>query len=265
MSTLPTLFVSHGAPDVALADTPATRFLAALGSGMPRPRAIVVVTAHYEAEGEVRASADPKPATVHDFSGFDPRLSQIVYPAPGEPSVARSVVQRLVDAGFAARLDTERGFDHGTWVPLSLIYPEADIPVVQVSVDPTKGPEHHYALGRALEPLRTHDILIVGSGCLTHNLTEAFGHIRAGERQAATPEWVSEFAEWVARRVVKGERDALMDYREQAPFAVQNHPSEEHIMPLFVAMGAAGREAEGRRLHDSVDYGVLSMAAFAFS
>lgn len=265
MSILPTLFVSHGAPDVALADTPATRFLAALGSGMPRPRAVVVVTAHYEAQGEVRASADPSPATLHDFRGFDPRLSEIVYPAPGDAALARSLVDRLRAAGFDAQLEDERGFDHGTWVPLSLIYPDADIPVVQVSVDPTRGPAHHEALGRALAPMRERDILIVGSGCLTHNLTEAFGHIRAGERHAPTPEWVSDFAEWVAARVVRGEREALLDYRERAPFAVQNHPSEEHIMPLFVAMGAAGDGAEGRRLHDSVDYGVLSMAAFAFS
>lgn len=264
MAALPTLFISHGSPDTAIADTGATRFMKALGAELPRPRAIVVASAHFEAEDAVFVSGDAAPETIHDFGGFDRRLYEMRYPAPGEPALAQSIAETLRAAGFRAGVATERGFDHGTWVPLSLIYPQADIPVVQVSVDPTKGADHHLKLGAALGRLREEDILVVGSGSFTHNLREAFARLRVGDRDAETPDWVSTFANWMTDRILEGDQPALLDYRTQAPFARENHPTDEHLMPLYVALGAAGPGAPARRLHESRDFGVLAMEAFAF-
>ena len=149
-------------------------------------------------------------------------------------------------------------------MPLTLAFPAADIPVVQVSVDPTAGPAHHLKLGQALALLRDRNVLVIGSGSFTHNLREAFGRIRTNERSAATPAWVSEFADWMSERIVAGDHAALADYRRAAPHARENHPTDEHLMPLYVAMGAAGEGAAATKLHASRDFGVLSMEAFAF-
>ncbi|MCP3055246.1 DODA-type extradiol aromatic ring-opening family dioxygenase [Aurantimonas marianensis] len=265
MAPLPSLFISHGSPDIAIAETEATRFLRGLAADLPRPKAILVASAHFEAEDSVLVSGDERPETIYDFGGFDRRLYRMRYPAPGDPAVADRVVQALCERGFAAEIATERGFDHGTWVPLILAYPDADIPVVQISVDPTRGPAHHLALGEALEPLCDEDILIIGSGSFTHNLREAFARMQQGERQTETPAWVADFADWMSEHLLAGDRDALTDYRARAPFAVENHPTDEHLMPLYVAIGAAGADATARKLHDSRDFGVLSMEAFAFA
>lgn len=260
---LPTLFLSHGSPDIAIADTKATAFLRELAAGLPRPKAIVVASAHFESD-KVLVSGDAAPETIYDFGGFDEKLYQIRYPAPGDPALAAEIAGDLRAAGFEAYVATGRGFDHGTWVPLSLIYPEADIPVVQVSVDPRKDARHHLALGRALSGLRKQDILVVGSGSFTHNLREAFARLRVGDRSAATPAWVSDFSAWMSERILAGDSAALLDYRRQAPHAAENHPTDEHLMPLYVALGAAGVGSTARRLHSSQDFGVLAMDAFAF-
>lgn len=264
MPPFPTLFISHGSPDTAIADTDATRFLKALSGELPRPRAIVVASAHFEAENAVFVSGDALPETIHDFGGFDRRLYEMRYAAPGEPALAETIAASLRAAGFRAGVASDRGFDHGTWVPLSLIYPAADIPVVQVSVDSTKGAEYHLKLGETLGALRDQGILVIGSGSFTHNLREAFARLRVGDRSAETPAWVSAFAEWMTDRIIVGDRPALLAYREQAPFARENHPTDEHLMPLYVALGAAGPGAVARRLHESRDFGVLAMEAFAF-
>ncbi|MEX6508546.1 dioxygenase [Jiella sp. M17.18] len=264
MSLLPTLFVSHGSPDIALARTPATDFLKTLRQRLPRPEAIVVASAHFEAEGHVAVSGDAHPETIHDFGGFARELYELSYPAPGDPKRAAEIVASLQQAGFRSAVAARRGFDHGTWVPLRLAFPEADIPVVQVSVDPSQGPEHHLRLGAALSFLRERGVLVVGSGSLTHNLRAAFAHLRVGERDAPTPAWVSDFARWMGEKLVAGDRAALEAYRDEAPFARENHPTDEHLMPLYVALGAAGEGARAEKLHESRDYGVLAMEAFAF-
>ena len=264
MPRMPTLFISHGSPDVAIADTEATTFLRGLAAELPRPRAILVASAHFEAENVVLVSGDAHPETVHDFGRFDPRLYEMRYPAAGDPDLAREVAGRLVAAGFEAGFVTGRGFDHGTWVPLVLAYPQADIPVVQVSVDPGRGPAHHLAVGAALAPLANENVLIIGSGSFTHNLPAAFANLRAGRRDAETPGWVSDFVDWMTDRIVAADQEALIAYRERAPFGAENHPTEEHLMPLYVAMGAAGEGASARRLHTSRDFGILAMEAFAF-
>ena len=167
----------------------------------------------------------------------------------------------LEQAGFAVKRSTARGLDHGAWVPLRLMYPDADIPVTQVSLRRGALPAEHEQIGKALRGLREDGILIIGSGSLTHNLY-AF---RGASPDAEVPGWVSDFDEWMLTRLQSNQREALLDYRAQAPFAVRNHPTEEHLLPMFVAMGAAGDMPKAERLHASYEYGVLAMDMYAFS
>ena len=186
------------------------------------------------------------------------------YPAPGAPDVAQRIAAALHSAGMAAALDPAQGLDHGAWVPLSLIYPAADVPVVQLSIASNASPEWHYALGQALAPLRDEGVLIVGSGSITHNLRAYF--TTRPPIDAPAPAWVSGFTGWIADRLAAGAIDDVLDAIERAPHGRDNHPTPDHILPLFVAMGA-GAEADGlaaKRLHDSVTYAVLAMDAYAF-
>ncbi|SNS87725.1 4,5-DOPA dioxygenase extradiol [Noviherbaspirillum humi] len=260
MTTLPTLFISHGSPMLALEDSPARRFLLELGAALPRPRAIVVASAHWETAGAPAVGFAAQPETIHDFGGFPPALFSLQYPASGDAGVAERVASLLDQAGFASRRDAGRGLDHGAWVPLRLMYPQADIPVLQVSILRNAGPQAHARLGEALAPLRNEGVLVIGSGSLTHNLYE----FRGQSIDAPVPGWVGEFGEWMHRALQSGERDALFDYRRLAPHAVRNHPTEEHLLPLYVAMGAAGDGSRATRLHASVEYGVLAMDVYAF-
>ncbi len=259
--SLPTVFISHGSPMLALEDSPARRFLLGLGQTLPRPRAIVVASAHWESVGGHAVSLAAQPETIHDFGGFPQALFEMQYPAPGAPAAAAQAASLLEQAGLAVKRSASRGLDHGAWVPLRLMYPDADIPTTQVSLKRGATPAEHERMGRALAALREDGVLIIGSGSLTHNLYE----FRGGPMDAPVPSWVSDFEQWMHLRLQDGGRDALLDYRAQAPFAVRNHPTEEHLLPLFVAMGAAGGAARAERLHASYEYGVLAMDAYAFS
>ncbi len=259
---MPTLFVSHGSPMTAIQDTPARRFLLRLGRELPRPRAILVSSAHWETPAPV-LNAVARNETIHDFYGFPQALFAISYHPPGAPEIAREIAATLATAGFPASLDDGRGLDHGAWVPLLLAYPEADIPVLQLSVQTDLGPRHHLALGQALSALRTKEILILGSGSFTHDLRR-FGRGRPGIDAPETPD-VSEFSEWMDTHIRAHDVAALLDYRRLAPHAADEHPTEEHLLPLYVALGAAGKTAEARRLHDSVEFGFLRMDAYAFA
>lgn len=255
----PALYVSHGAPSMIIEPVPARDFLAGLGRelGAERPTAILCATAHWLSAAPM-VSSGRQPSTLYDFYGFPDELYAMTYAAPGSPQLAERAARLLTAAGMAAGLDERRGFDHGTWAPLKLIYPDADIPVVQLSIQPERDPAHHLAVGQALRPLRDEGVLIVGSGALTHNLEAYMGQALT----AREPEWVSDFAQWIAAAIDEGRVDDLVDYRRRAPHAVANHPTDEHFLPLFVALGAgAGR---GRRLHASVTHGVIRMDAFAF-
>jgi 4,5-DOPA dioxygenase extradiol len=261
---MPTLFVSHGSPDTAIANTEAAAFLRSAAADLPRPKAIVVVSAHFEVSGGVAVTADPEPDTIHDFGGFQPELYQMRYKAPGHPELAERIAAGLVEKGYASRAVPNRGYDHGVWVPLILMYPDADIPVVAVSVDPRQGADYHYKLGEALADLSREGVLIVGSGSFTHNLREAFVYLRQGVRTVDVPEWVSSFTGWMTEKLAESDVDALLDYRRQAPNAERNHPTDEHLMPLYTAMGAAGSSAVSTRLHASDEFGVLNMAMWRF-
>jgi 4,5-DOPA dioxygenase extradiol len=255
MADLPSLFVSHGAPNLVVSDTAARAFLQDLGRELPRPEAILVVSAHWESERpKVGTAAEPE--TIHDFRGFDE--ARLRYPAPGAPDLARRAATLLGEAGVGASEDPARGLDHGAWVPLMLLYPAADVPVTQVSVQPALGPEHHLRIGQALRSLRDDRILVMGSGALTHNLAEARGY---GMHDPA-PHWVVEFGRWMHAAVEAGRTEDLLDYRTRARYGARNHPTEEHLLPLFAAMGAGG---PGRRLHTSETYGVLMMDVYAFA
>jgi len=249
------LFISHGPPTLPLTPSPARDFLAALGGQLPRPRAVLVVSAHFQAPAPT-LTADPHPETVHDFSGFPKALYALRYPTPGDPGLARTLAAGLQAQGWPAGVADGRGLDHGAWVPLMLMYPEADIPVVQLSLVRGQGPEYHWRLGQALRLLVGEGVLILGSGSLTHNLGELDWSGGIG------PPWVTAFRDWFAAGIETGEGD-LLDYRTQAPNAVRNHPTEEHLLPLFVALGA-GATGRGRRLHRSIQLGVLAMDAYAF-
>jgi 4,5-DOPA dioxygenase extradiol len=263
-SAFPALFISHGSPDTVIADTQAAAWLSHMAGDLPRPRAIVVASAHFEVSGGVAVSADPQPETIHDFGGFAPELYAIQYPAPGEPDLARRIADQFEAAGFAARAVDKRGFDHGVWVPLKLAYPDADIPVVSVSVDPRQGPEYHFRLGQALAGLGGEGVLVIGSGSFTHNLGEAFKALRTGRRNIDVPGWVQQFTGWMNDRLAANDVEALIDYRHEAPYAVENHPTDEHLLPLYVAMGAAGEGGKARLVHDSAEFGVLAMTMWRF-
>lgn len=260
MTSLPTLFLSHGSPMLALRDSPARRFLQGLGASLARPEAILVVSAHWETMHAPAVSLAPQPGTMHDFGGFPRALFEIRYPAPGAPAVAERAAALLEGAGVAVGRSAVRGLDHGAWVPLSLMYPDADVPVAQISIVHGASPAEHERMGLALAALRSEGVLVVGSGSLTHNLYE----FRGQAIDAPAPDWVSGFEEWMKARLDAGDRAALLDYRRAAPHAERNHPTEEHLLPLFVAMGAAGAAARASRLHTSFEHGVLAMDAYAF-
>jgi 4,5-DOPA dioxygenase extradiol len=259
MTRLPALFVSHGAPTLALEPGPTRGFLAQLGAGFERPQAVLSISAHWETAAPAISRAQ-RPETIHDFYGFPEALHAMRYPAPGAPELAVRAAALLADSGLTACTNEDRGLDHGAWVPLMLMYPEADIPVTQLSVQSRLGPGHHWRLGEALRPLRDEGVLIIGSGSVTHNLGE-FGHHRY---DSPPPSWVREFNDWLHDRVVGADREALLDYRVRAPQAVRNHPTEEHLLPLFAVAGAATPGCRPRRLHADYTYGVIGMDAYRF-
>lgn len=257
---IPSLFVSHGAPTLPFDSVPARDFLGGLGDSLGRrPSAILAVSAHWETERPT-VNVPSQLRTIHDFRGFDPALYRLEYPAPSAPALGDRVEGLLSAAGLACDIDPARGLDHGAWVPLMLMYREADIPVAQLSVQSHLGPAHHLELGRALAPLRAEDVLILGSGSFTHDLSSfAPG---AGAGAADEPAWVSDFADWMDDAIADQRVSDLICYRRLAPHAARNHPTEEHLLPMFVAMGAG--DGEARRLHSSVTHRVLRMDAYAF-
>lgn len=253
--SLPAIFLSHGAPTLAVEETAETRAWAGLGRDLPKPRAILAVSAHWDTDTPA-VSGVAKPETIHDFSGFPPALYEQRYPAPGAPQLAELAAAALAHAGFACSIDPRRGLDHGAWVPLKWMYPKADIPVAQLSVQSRRGARHHHELGRALAPLRGDGVLILCSGGIVHNLREI--HWQA--REPVT--WAKEFNDWIADRVARGAVDELLDYRAKAPSAARSHPTDEHLEPFFVALGAGSLPA--RRLDLGFTYGTLGMDSFVF-
>lgn len=263
-SRLPTLFVPHGAPTFALRPGMAGAAIHRFAQQLPSPRAIIMVSAHWDTDVPVVGTAT-RLETIHDFWGFPEALYDLRYPASGCPEAAQMVVQALERVGLPVEQDARRGLDHGAWVPLRLMFPEADVPVIPLSLQSRGGPAQALRLGRALAPLADQGFLVVGSGSLTHNLRDfQLANLQGG----ATPAYVRDFADWMGARLMAGDTPSLLDYREQAPEARRAHPADEHLLPLFVAYGAgfSGEMApQVERIYAGIDDHVIAMDAFAFS
>ncbi len=259
-TAVPALFVSHGAPLFALeaGETgPAlSRWGTELKAQFPGLRGVVVMSPHWMARSP-QVMAGPQPATWHDFGGFPPALYQLQYPAPGSPALASEVLALLGAAGIFAQGDAARPFDHGAWVPLMHLFPKADVPVVQLALPASAGPAEVYAMGAALRSLRSEGVLVMGTGSMTHNLSEFFG----GAREPAP--YVLEFSRWVEAALQRGDIKALLNYRSQAPHSARAHPTEDHFLPIFFALGAAGGDLRANYLSREVMYSMLAMDAFA--
>lgn len=259
MAAIPALFVSHGAPTLPLEDSPARHFISRLGAELVPPKAILAISAHWETD-KPAVSAAAQPETIHDFHGFPEALYRLRYPAPGSPELADRVAMLLRERGLTADIDPSRGLDHGAWTPLLLMYPQAELPVTQLSVQPRRDAAYHWRLGEALRPLREEGVLILASGSATHNLREFRGNNAYSEPAA----WARAFGEWLASTLEHGRTEDLLDYRARAPEAVRNHPTDEHLLPLFVAAGAGTPGERPKRIHSSYAYGVIGMDAYRF-
>ncbi|MQT34724.1 MAG: Dioxygenase [Pseudomonas helleri] len=253
---LPSLYISHGSPMLALEPGESGPALKHLAAQFAKPKAIVLLSAHWES-ADLRVASHPAPETWHDFGGFPRALYAVQYPAPGDPALAARIVQLLATHGLPAQLDAKRPFDHGAWVPLSLMYPAADIPVVQVSLPSQLGPAGLNEVGQALASLRSEGILIIGSGSITHNLREL--DWQAGP-ESVEP-WAKAFRDWMIEKLAADDVAALHQYRQQAPFAAKNHPSDEHLLPLYFARGAGGPFSIA---HQGWTLGALGMDIYRF-
>jgi 4,5-DOPA dioxygenase extradiol len=262
---LPALFISHGAPLFAIDAGESGPALTKLGERLKQQagaglRGVVIMSPHWMARSPAVMS-NPKPDTWHDFGGFPAELYKLAYPAPGAPELAVEVGELLRAGGIEAQSDPKRPFDHGAWVPLMHLFPGADVPVVQVALPHGWSPAQVYAMGQALQPLRERGVLLVGTGSMTHNLSEFFG----GQREPAA--YVVEFSRWVEDAIQRGDLEALLDYRTRAPHAQRAHPSDDHFLPLFFALGAGGFGHKGPAragyVTREVMYGILAMDSFA--
>ncbi|MGQ0530412.1 MAG: DODA-type extradiol aromatic ring-opening family dioxygenase [Panacagrimonas sp.] len=250
------LFLGHGAPTLALSTHPAAQALIELGLRLPRPKAVVVISPHRQAASFEVGVASQFHAW-HDFRGFAPELYALRYNPPGAPELAQALLQTLAAAGLPSQASDDARIDHGIWVPLRLMWPQADIPVVPVAIT-EDGPDAHLALGRALSGLAAQDVMVIGSGSITHNLSD----LNFADEFAPAYPWAQTFDDWVARHLLAGDAQALCAYRSQAPEAIRAHPTEEHLMPLFVALGARG--TPGHALYRGMSYGSVSLSAYHF-
>ena len=258
MKSFPSLFISHGMPIMAILPSPTHDFLKNLGKKLGRPKAIVCVSAHWETVDPMLSGAD-FPETIHDFYGFPKKLYEISYPAPGNPLLASEITEAFSRNGISSKIDLEKGFDHGAWVPLCLMYPEADIPVIQLSIQGDCEPEHHFRMGKALARFRDEGVLIMGSGGATHNLEDMHGRKMHDEPL----EYAESFDSWLEKILSNGDISSLLNYKKIGPHAEKNHPyPSEHFLPLFIPLGAADNGMKVELIHREFIYGVLSLAAY---
>lgn len=254
---VPLLFISHGSPTLAVEKNEYTDFLRELGNNI-KPRAIVIFTAHWENDVTTISFRDDAYEMIYDFGGFDRELYEIKYPAKGSTEIAALLKSRLEGHGIPSQIDYKRGLDHGAWVVLKLMYPEANIPVVQVSINPWLSTEEQFNIGKAIKDLKDEDILIIGSGGTVHNL----GSIKWGSTE---PEpWAVEFDDWLIEKVRDKDKEALLSYQKLAPHAKMAVPREEHIAPFFITLGSGIEDSEPRLLYRGYNYGTLSHICFEF-
>ncbi len=255
ISTLPGLFISHGSPMLAIEPEQIGAALHRLSINLPKPKAIIVMSAHWESKA-LEVSTSQRPETWHDFSGFPRELYGIHYPASGDPILAERLIDMLEQAGIHAHANTLRPRDHGVWMPLLHLYPEADIPVVQISLPIESSAQQIYQIGQVLAPLRDEQILLIGSGSITHNLAE----LSWAETPSDPPDWAATFRNWVVHQLNSDDFYAVLNW-QNAPFVRQNHPTLEHLAPLFFAMGTGSRFS---LVHSSFSMGSLGMDLYRF-
>lgn len=257
MDIAPSLFISHGAPTFALDPGVLGPRLAAIGANLSGVNAIAVISPHWQTS-HVSVMSGTNPATLHDFAGFPKALYELQYPAPGHPDLAQAAAALIAEAGFSVSLDAQRGFDHGAWVPLRYLRPNADIPVFQISMPRWLNAAEAFKLGRALTPLRARGVLLIGSGSLTHNL----GDLRPPHSEDA--EYAQMFADWVRDILIANDSAQLLDYRQRAPQAERAHPSDEHFLPLLVAYATRIEGEVTHVIHGGMTYGTLSMDSYGW-
>ena len=266
-TALPPVFVSHGSPMIALEPGAAGAFMQRLGPAIDaafgRPKAIIAISAHTAARAPVLLAA-PRHEAVYDFGNFDPKLFTLRYDVPGAPALAEQTAALLATASIPVHVTSEGGLDHGIWTALRYLYPAADIPVLPLAFVPDQSPAQQFALGEALASLANEGVLVLGTGSITHNLRRAFsGGLRGPRQQPEIPESKA-FRDWMNAHGMARDWNALLDYRQLAPHAVDMHPTDEHLLPWFVAAGAGGRQDAPLRLHDSVEMACIGMDAYAF-
>lgn len=254
---IPAYFFAHGAPSLVLERHAYTDFLAGFADGIARPKAIVLFSAHWEQTEQTIGAADAHD-TIYDFSGFQEELYRITYPAVGDRKLSEDILALLAKHGIPSGFDSARGLDHGAWAVLKLIYPDADIPVVAMSVNRRLTNEEQYRIGSALAELREQDVLVIGSGGTVHNLRRL--NWGAGEADA----WAEEFDRWLQGKLEAWDTEALFDYRDRAPYAQDAVPTNEHFIPLLIAMGAGSRNRKAKLLHRSYQLGSLSLSCWQF-
>jgi 4,5-DOPA dioxygenase extradiol len=258
---IPSFFIAHGAPLLAIEDNEYTQFLNNLGRTLPRPKAVVLFSAHWESFTQKVSEVDEY-KTIYDFGGFPEALYRIQYPAKGDKHITKDIKELFTKHGVPYEVETERGLDHGAWVVLKLLYPNADTPVISMSVNPHLTPEEQYKIGKSLSALRENDVLIIGSGGTVHNLRA----LKMGEDNGPIDEWAIDFDEWLARHLNNWDVDSLFKYNYLASAANMAVPpyGNEHFIPIFYAMGAADDGQKATLVHRSYRYGNLSHSVWQF-
>ena len=254
---VPALFVAHGAPTLVLEENQYTKMLKGLADRLPEPRAIVLFSAHWEAPVQM-VSAVEEYEMIYDFYGFPEEMYKIVYPAKGNKDLAQKIVKLLEESGTDSKVDAERGIDHGAWVVLRLMYPDARVPVVVLSVNPALSPAEQYYIGRALAPLRKEGVMIIGSGGTVHNLH------RLNWNSLEKEKWAATFDDWLQAKIEMWDTDSLFRYETEAPYGREAVPRNEHFIPLLLAMGAADDGRKADLLHREYQQGSLSLCCWKF-
>jgi 4,5-DOPA dioxygenase extradiol len=260
MAQAAALFISHGSPLTVVTEDDYAQALRALGASLPRPRAVVVVSAHgLSPDGQAAVTAGPAPPLVYDFGGFPPELYRIQYPCPGQPALAGKIADRLASLSLQVQLREDGGIDHGVWVPLARLFPGADVPVVQVTMPYPSSPRVIYEMGRALAPLRDEEVLLVGSGGAVHNLRALNWHSRSKQ----PVDWAAAFDSWLRRTVEQNDSEELLAYDTRAPQPHLAHPTPDHLYPVFFTVGARLPTDRPRTIVEEFQYETLSMYCFA--
>jgi 4,5-DOPA dioxygenase extradiol len=255
---VPAAFISDFGPMPALEDDDYTASLKKMGQALPRPSTILVMSGHWEAQEKLAVTAAKRPGVIHDFSGFSEEFYKLDYPCPGNPDLARDAVELLSEAGFSARTDPNRGLDHGAWVPLSRLYPKADLPVVQITVPSEEDPRRTFQIGKALAPLRERGVLLLGAGAVSHNLHLALVH----QKNDPADEWAIAFNEWLSDQLQHKRTENLLNYRRLAPAADLAAPTAEHMNPFFYVLGA-GQGENLTHFYEGIRYGNGVLRSFA--